>query len=114
MQLTREHINILECIEKNIYIDKATAFRLLSPFSDSYIDELLDENYISAVDPPTDQELVWYVLSPKGLAFLSDYRFNLQSSKNERRRQLIFGVYLPLGITITTNLIAEIIRLVLR
>lgn len=113
MYLTHEQISILEYIEKNSYIDKAIAFRLFSPTSDYSIDELLNEKYIYAIDPPTIQEFIWYVLTPKGRSFLSDYHQALHNSNTTQKKQLLYNVYIPLIVTLATNLIIEIVEFLL-
>lgn len=113
MQLTHEQINILKYIEKNIYIDKVIAFRLFSPTSDYSINELLKEKYIYAIPPSTDNDLIWFALTSKGRSFLSDHEQTLKNSDISRNKQLIYNIYIPLGVTIATNLIIEIVKFLL-
>lgn len=85
--LTQEEISILKYIDKNVYTDRAEAFRLFSSTSDYSIDELLKLEYLRAIPPNDDKQLTWFSLTSKGQSFIYDY--NIAEYEKEQELQVL-------------------------
>ena len=72
-KLSREEINILMYIDKNVYLDRSESFRLFSSTSDYSIDQLLNHGYIRLIPPKSSDELDLFLLTPKGKTYISEY-----------------------------------------
>lgn len=114
-QLTSEQIEILKYLDKNVYIDRCSAFKNFSAHSDYLIDKLLKNGFIKIVNESTTSSastsLDLYVLSGKGHSVLHEVKY-----KVEREKKLIqkdtFRFWVPIVINSLLSIIAIIISII--
>lgn len=71
--LTSEEINILKFINKNVYTDRAEAFRIFSLTSDYSLNHLLELDLLREIPSKNSDDLPWFAFTPKGQAFINNY-----------------------------------------
>ena len=86
VNLIHEEIIILKYLDQNVYVSRPEAFRLFSITSDFLIDHLLELGYIKILKAPSSNEFDWFLLTPKGQAYINEYKYNQQKEDAEISR----------------------------
>lgn len=81
-----EEIIIMQYLDQNVYISRPEAFRLFSVTSDFLIDHLLELGYIKILKAPSSNEFDWFLLTPKGQAYINEFKYNQQIADAEISR----------------------------
>lgn len=82
--------------------------------ADSRLETLLSRGLIRRHSPSSDNSYVGdFEITGKGYAFLSDYQLSMRKSEKAKKQQLISNIYIPLAVTIASNLIIELIKALL-
>lgn len=82
--------------------------------ADSRLEALLSSGLIRRHSPSSDNSYIGdFEITGKGYAFLSDYQLSMQKSEKAKKQQLISNIYIPLAVTIASNLIIELIKVLL-
>ena len=110
-QLTSLQNKILNYIERNTYIDRASAFRLFSTSSDYSIDQLLENEYIQKLHSDNPDELDWFVLSAKGHAYLNELNLNTEAERKNKRKETL-RYWIPIGLDTVLSVTAIIISII--
>lgn len=113
--LDSEQIDILKYLDKNVYIDRAIAFKTFSLSSDYSIDSLLQNGFIHKLEPinqniDSNPALDMFLLSGKGIAYL---RYLKEFDEDKKRMQHIERIkyWTPIFISTILSVIAIIISL---
>lgn len=113
--LDSEQIDILKYLDKNVYIDRAIAFKTFSLSSDYSIDSLLQNGFIRKLEPvnqniDSSPVLDMFLLSGKGIAYLRTLE---EITEEQKRNKLIEAVkyWTPIFISTILSVIAIIISL---
>ncbi len=110
-QITSKQNEILSYIEKNTYINRATAFRLFSTTSDYSIDQLLENGYVKKLRSDNPDELDWFVLSDKGHAYLDELNLNTETERKNKRKETL-RYWIPIGLDTVLSVAAIIISII--
>lgn len=113
--LTHEEISILRFIDKNVYTDRAEAFRLFSTTSDYSIDQLLKLEYLRTIPPKDSDQLTWFSLTPKGQAFI--HECNIAEYEKEKeiqnlRKEATFSKKIAI-ISLAVSVVSVIVEIII-
>lgn len=112
--LTQEEIRILKYIDKNVYTDRAEAFRLFSSTSDYSIDQLLKLEYLRAIPPKDPVQLTWFSLTSKGQAIVDEYNIAEYEKEQELqtlRKEATFSKKIAI-LSLTVSVVSVIVQII--
>ncbi len=109
--MTDNDIKILKSVSESGGIADIGYYRTLDIGADSRLQYLENQGLIKKHSPEDDLSYSGdFEITGKGYAFLSDYELGIQKSKSARKSELLSNIYIPLIITIITNIIIALLR----
>lgn len=113
--LSENDIKILEFVHTNgcVAINMGQYYEI-DLAADSRLQNLSELGYIKPHEANSDINYPGiYEVTPKGYAFLSDYHRNIQLSREAYQRNIKLSIYIPLAVTIISNLLIMLLKFAL-